>query len=270
MNPIFLPVFQRAIHIGPLTIHFYALAYIIGLLLGWRLVRYLVRRPPLAATALQVDDFLTWATLGIILGGRLGYVLFYQPAYYFTHPTQIVAVWDGGMSFHGGFLGVAIAIIWFCRKHHIKILAFADRIAVAVPIGLFLGRCANFINGELWGRPAPAWFPFAMVYPEAGPQPRYPSELIEAVLEGVVLFIIMLLASRSECLRRRAGTLAGIFVTGYGIARTTAECFRQPDWFLGYLQFGITMGQLLSIPMIFLGIAMIWYAGKLPRLTDKA
>jgi phosphatidylglycerol---prolipoprotein diacylglyceryl transferase len=267
MNPIDLPVFQRAIHIGPLTIHFYALAYITGLLIGWRLVRYLVNRPPVAATGEQVDDFLTWATLGIILGGRLGYVLFYQPGYYFAHPELIVAVWDGGMSFHGGFLGVTTAIIWFCLKHRINILAFADRIAVAVPIGLFLGRCANFINGELWGRPAPAWFPLAMVYPDAGPLPRYPSELIEACLEGVTLFIIMVLASRSERLRRRAGTLAGMFVTGYGFARIIGECFREPDPFLGFLPFGSTMGQLLSIPMVIVGLGIIWFAGTRPRVT---
>jgi phosphatidylglycerol---prolipoprotein diacylglyceryl transferase len=270
MNPIFLPVFQRAIHIGPLTIHFYALAYIAALLIGWRLVRYLASRPPVAATSEQVDDFLTWATLGIILGGRLGYVLFYQPGYYFTHPKEIVAVWDGGMSFHGGFLGVTIAIIWFCFKHRINILAFADRIAVAVPIGLFLGRCANFINGELWGRPAPAWFPLAMVYPAAGPLPRYPSELIEACLEGVALFIVLVLSSRSECLRRRAGTLTGMFVAGYGIARMIGECFREPDPFLGFLPFGTTMGQLLSIPMVFAGLGILWFAGTRPRLTDKA
>ena len=265
-HPIILPVFQRAFHIGPLVIHFYALAYIIGLLIGWRLVRYLASCPPVAATAEQVDDFLTWATLGIILGGRLGYVLFYQPGYYFSHPKEIIAVWDGGMSFHGGFLGVTIVIIWFCLKNRINILAFADRVAVAVPIGLFLGRCANFINGELWGRPAPAWFPFAMVYPHAGPLPRYPSELIEALLEGVVLFIVMLTASRSEERRRRAGTLAGMFVLGYGIARITAAFFRQPDPFLGYLLFGATMGQLLSTPMVIAGIGLIWYARTHPPL----
>ncbi len=268
MNPIILPVFQRGIHLGPLVIHFYALAYIIALLIGWRLVRYMASRKPVAATGEQVDDFLTWATLGIILGGRLGYVLFYQPGYFFTHPKAIIAVWDGGMSFHGGFLGVTTAIIWFCVKNKINILAFADRIAVAVPIGLFLGRCANFINGELWGRPAPAWFPLAMVYPAAGPQPRFPSELIEACLEGVTLFIVMLLVSRSECLRRRAGTLAGIFVTGYGIARIIGECFREPDAFLGFLPFGTTMGQLLSIPMVLAGLGIIWFAGTRPRLQS--
>jgi phosphatidylglycerol:prolipoprotein diacylglycerol transferase len=262
MNPIILPEFQRALHIGPLVIHFYALAYITALLIGWRLVRYLASLPPVAATGVQVDDFLTWATLGIILGGRLGYVLFYQPGYFLTHPAQIIAVWDGGMSFHGGFLGVTIAIIWFCVKNRINMFRFADRIAVAVPIGLFLGRCANFINGELWGRPAPPWFPLAMVYPEAGPQPRFPSELIEASFEGVILFIVLLLAARSEALRNRAGTLTGIFITGYGIARICGEFFREPDAFLGFLPFGTTMGQILSIPMVLAGLGILWFAGR--------
>ena len=149
MNPVILPVFQRAIHLGPLVIHFYALAYIAALLIGWRLVLNLVARDPVAATTAQVDDFLTWATLGIILGGRIGYVLFYQPVFFYHHPLRVFTVWDGGMSFHGGFLGVTIAILWFCRRQNMNPFRFADRIAVAVPIGLFLGRCANFINGEL-------------------------------------------------------------------------------------------------------------------------
>jgi len=255
MWPHFSPVLFS---IGPFAIHYYALAYITALLIGWRLVRYTSGLSPVAATGLQVDDFLTWATLGIILGGRLGYVLLYQPGYFFTHPTRIIAVWDGGMSFHGGFLGVTIAIIWFCLKHRINILRFADRIAVAVPMGLFLGRCANFINGELWGRPAAAWFPFPMIFPQSGSMvPRYPSELIEAFLEGIILFIVMLVAVRREKLRFCAGALTGIFVAGYGVARITGEFFREPDWFLGFLPFGTTMGQILSIPMILAGVGLI-------------
>ncbi len=255
MWPHFSPVLVR---FGPFAIHYYALAYIIALLIGWQVVRRTAALAPIAATGVQVDDFLTWATLGIILGGRIGYVTLYQPGYFFTHPAKIIAVWDGGMSFHGGFLGVTIAIIWFCLKEHIPILRFADRIAVAVPIGLFLGRIANFINGELWGRPAAAWFPWPVIYPQSGTlDPRYPSELIEASLEGVVLFIIMLTASRSYKLRASAGALTGIFVAGYGIARITSECFREPDAFLGFLPFGTTMGQLLSIPMVLAGIGLI-------------
>jgi phosphatidylglycerol:prolipoprotein diacylglycerol transferase len=263
MNPIMLPVFTKGFHIWFLYIHFYALAYIVGLLLGWRLVRRLVARAPVAATGEQVDDFLTWAVLGIILGGRIGYVLFYQPGYFFTHPAQIPAVWDGGMSFHGGFLGVVVAISWFCWKNHINFLRFADRIAVAVPIGLFLGRCANFINGELWGRAAPPGFPLAMVYPGDPLQlPRFPSELIEAGLEGVVLFIVLFLAAQCDKLRARAGTITGMFLIGYGIARITSEFFREPDAFLGFLPFGTTMGQVLSLPMIAAGLGFIWFAGR--------
>jgi phosphatidylglycerol:prolipoprotein diacylglycerol transferase len=263
MSPILLPEFPKGFHIWFIFIHYYALAYIFGLLISWRLVLNLVARKPVAATRLQVDDFLTWAVLGVILGGRTGYVLFYQPGYFFTHPLQIPAVWDGGMSFHGGFLGVSIAIIWFCLKNQINILRFADRIAVAVPIGLFLGRCANFINGELWGRAAPAWFPLAMVYPGDPLQlPRFPSELIEACLEGIVLLGVMLLAARSEKLRERSGTLAGIFITGYALARITSEFFREPDAFLGFLPFGTTMGQILSLPMLAFGLGLIWYAGR--------
>jgi phosphatidylglycerol:prolipoprotein diacylglycerol transferase len=262
MNPIILPQFQRAFQIGPVTIHFYALAYIIALVIGWRLVRRLCALPPVAASGEQVDDFLTWATLGIILGGRIGYVLFYQPGYFFTHPAAIIAVWDGGMSFHGGFLGVTLAIVIFCLRQHIGILRFADRIAVAVPIGLFLGRCANFINGELWGRSAPAWFPLAMVYPDAGPYPRFPSELIEASLEGVLLFIVLLTASRSYRIRAQAGLLTGMFVTGYAIARIISECFREPDAFLGFLPFGTTMGQILCIPMLIAGIGLMVFSRR--------
>lgn len=261
MTPIVLPVFPRGFHIGPLFIHYYALAYITGLLIGWRLVRFMASRKPVAATGEQVDDFLTWAVLGVILGGRIGYVLFYQPGYFFTHPLAIPRVWDGGMSFHGGFLGVTIAILAFCWKHKLNPLRFADRIAVAVPIGLFLGRCANFINGELWGRPAPASFPLAMIYPGDPYQlPRYPSELIEASLEGILLFCVMLACAQSTTIRNRAGMLAGIFLLGYGIARIIGECFREPDPFLGFLPFDTTMGQLLSIPMVITGLCFIFYA----------
>jgi phosphatidylglycerol---prolipoprotein diacylglyceryl transferase len=255
MIPVLLfPQFDPVIvQIGPFGIRWYALAYIAGLVLGWRLLRIMVRLAPTVATPAQADDFLTWATLGVVLGGRLGYVLFYQPGLYFSHPAMILAVWEGGMSFHGGALGVIIAIIWFCMRNQIPMLGFADRVVVCVPIGLFFGRIANFINGELWGRLAPDWLPWAMIFPSGGPGPRHPSQLYEALLEGVVLFVAMLLLARVESIRARFGVLSGAFLVGYAIARSTCEIFRQPDVFLGYLIGGVTMGQLLCIPMLIAG-----------------
>ena len=282
LYPHFDPVM---VQLGPFGIRWYALAYIVSLVIGWRLMRRLAERAPVVATPVQVDDFLTWATLGVVLGGRLGYVLFYQPTLYFTHPGLIFAVWEGGMSFHGGMLGVAVAIVVFCRRNHIPLLGFADRIAVCAPIGLGLGRIANFINGELWGRPAPLWWPGAMVFPNAAPVaqpsmpvydalrntvcagldpascvPRYPSELYEATLEGLVLLCVMLVLARSASLRSRFGWLTGAFLVGYGIARIIGECFREPDAFLGFLPFGTTMGQVLCIPMLLAGVWLIWRA----------
>ena len=259
MIPVLLfPQFDPVIvQIGPFGIRWYALAYIAGIVLGWRLLRHLVAQAPAVTTAVQADDFVTWATLGIVLGGRLGYVLFYQPGVYLAHPAMIFAVWEGGMSFHGGALGVTVAILWFCRRNAIPLLGFADRVAVCVPIGLGLGRIANFGNGELWGREAPDWLPWAMIFPNGGPVPRHPSQLYEALLEGLVLFLVMFVLSRQERLRARFGWLTGAFLVGYGIARTTGEFFREPDLFLGYLIGGVTMGQLLCIPMLLAGFWLI-------------
>jgi phosphatidylglycerol:prolipoprotein diacylglycerol transferase len=250
------------IQVGPFAIRWYALAYIAGIVLGWRLLRRLIVLAPAVGTKLQADDFVTWATLGIVLGGRLGYVLFYQPELYFAHPAQIFEVWHGGMSFHGGAIGVTIAILWFCRREGIPILGFADRLAVCVPIGLGFGRIANFINGELWGRPAPAWLPWAMIFPTGGPIPRHPSQIYQALMEGLILFLTMLYLSRSEAVRARFGTLTGIFLAGYAIARIVGETFRQPDAFLGFLIGGLTMGQLLSAPMLLAGLWLIWRARR--------
>jgi phosphatidylglycerol---prolipoprotein diacylglyceryl transferase len=253
--PQFDPVL---VQIGPLAIRWYALAYIAGLVLGWRLMRRLAQAEPAVATPLQVDDFLTWATLGVVLGGRLGYVLFYQPSHYLTDPLQAFAVWQGGMSFHGGALGVIVATAWFCWRHRIPALGFGDRVAVCTPIGLGLGRVANFINGELWGRAAPEWLPWAMIFPNAGPVARHPSQLYQAILEGLVLFCVMFALSRRERLRARFGFLTGAFLIGYGVARIIGEFFRQPDAFLGFLYAGATMGQLLCIPMLIVGAWLIW------------
>jgi phosphatidylglycerol:prolipoprotein diacylglycerol transferase len=254
--PQFDPVLVR---LGPLAIRWYALAYIAGLLIGTWLVQKLVQRRPAVARPEQVSDFLTWATLGVVLGGRIGYVLFYQPSRFLTHPWQILEVWSGGMSFHGGMLGVAVAIVLYCRRNGLPILGLADRIAVAAPVGLFLGRIANFINGELWGREAPDWLPWAMIFPsaEAGNVPRHPSQLYQAGMEGLLLFLVMLLLARSEAVRARFGLLTGVFLCGYAIARSIGELFRQPDPFLGFLFAGATMGQLLSAPMLVAGLVLI-------------
>jgi phosphatidylglycerol:prolipoprotein diacylglycerol transferase len=266
MFPVLLfPQFDPVIvQVGPFAIRWYALAYIAGIVLGWRLLRRLIVQAPAVGTKLQADDFVTWATLGIVLGGRLGYVLFYQPALYLAHPAQILEVWHGGMSFHGGAIGVTLAILLFCRRNRIPILGFADRLAVCVPIGLGLGRVANFINGELWGRPAPAWLPWAMIFPTGGSIPRHPSQIYQALMEGLILFLTMYALSRRQAIRARFGMLTGCFLIGYGIARIIGEMFREPDAFLGFLYDGLTMGQILSVPMVVAGALLIWYARRRP------
>lgn len=253
-----------AIQIGPLAIRWYALAYITGLLGGWWYMRWMVRRPPHAMSVPAVDDFLVWATFGVVLGGRLGYVLFYKPLFYLENPAQIFAVWEGGMSFHGGLLGVVVAVLWFTRRRGLNLLQVGDLVACAAPIGLFFGRIANFINGELFGRPAPD-VPWAMVFPGGGPIPRHPSQLYEAGLEGLLLFLVLHLAWRRPAIRMRPGMLFGIFLAGYALARIVAEFFRSPDAHLGFLAGGATMGQVLSLPMLLAGILLIlWARGSKP------
>ena len=254
--------------LGPVGIRWYALAYITGLLLGRYYVGRLVRKPPHAMTDIQVDDFLLWATLGVILGGRLGYVLFYKPSYYLANPSEILAMWHGGMSFHGGALGVITAILLFSRRHRLNLFAVGDVICCAVPIGLFFGRIANFVNGELFGRVAPD-VPWAMVFPGGGPEPRHPSQLYEASLEGLVLGLTLYVLWRIPGLRQRTGIISGAFLAGYGVARSICETFRQPDGFLGFLAWDwLTMGQVLSLPLILVGSAMIWWRLKQqPRIV---
>jgi phosphatidylglycerol:prolipoprotein diacylglycerol transferase len=259
--PQFDPV---AIQVGPFAVRWYALAYIAGLVLGWRLLRRLVVALPPVATPVQADDFLTWATLGVVLGGRIGYVLFYQPSVYLAAPWQILEVWRGGMSFHGGAIGVTLAIVIFCWRNRLPFLGFADRVVTCVPIGLGLGRIANFINGELWGREAPDWLPWAMIFPTGGPIPRHPSQIYQALMEGLILFAVLFGMSRSQRVRAQSGTLSGAFLIGYGIARIVGEMFRQPDAFLGFLFAGLTMGQLLSVPMVLAGAWLIWFAQRRP------
>ena len=252
-----------AVEIGPLTIRWYALAYVVGLLLGWQYVRYLAEKRIDGLTTRHADDLLVWGTLGVVLGGRLGYVLFYQPGYYLSHPAEILLVWQGGMSFHGGALGVLVAIILFSRVKRIGLLSIADAVCAQVPIGLFLGRIANFINGELYGRPSDV--PWAMAFPGGGLEPRHPSQLYEAVLEGLVLFAILAAAAHVRRLARRPGTIAGLFLTGYGVARIVGELFREPDAFLGFILPGISMGQVLSLPMIVVGLFLILRIPPVPR-----
>lgn len=250
-----------AIEIGPFAVRWYALAYILGLTLGWRYVKWLVSKPPHAMRDLDVDDFLVWATMGVVLGGRLGYVLFYKPGYYLTHPLEALMLWHGGMAFHGGALGVIVALILFARRRGLNLFAIGDVVCCAVPIGLFFGRIANFINGELFGRVAPdvAW---AMVFPGGGPEPRHPSQIYQAGMEGLILFLLLAALWRIRSVRERKGTIAGTFLLGYGIARIVGELFRQPDAHLGFLFAGVTMGQLLSLPLILGGLGVIWWAGK--------
>lgn len=258
MAAIIFPAFDPVIFsIGPFAIRWYALAYIAGLFLGVWYARWSVKRPPALMTPIQVDDFLLWALGGVVLGGRLGYVLFYKPHEYLAEPLSIFKTWEGGMSFHGGLLGVTLAIILYAR--HIKVNKWyvADIVAIAAPIGLGLGRLANFVNGELWGRIAPD-VPWAMVFPGGGDMPRHPSQLYQAALEGVALFVILHLLWRNDRIRNRPGILTGVFWIGYGLFRIVGELFREPDAFLGFLIGGATMGQLLSVPMVLFGIFCMW------------
>jgi phosphatidylglycerol:prolipoprotein diacylglycerol transferase len=250
--PAFDPVL---IQVGPFAIRWYALAYIGGLVLGWQYVKWLVARPGWRLTPLEIDDLLLYVTLGVVLGGRLGYVVFYRPGYYLSDPLAALAVWEGGMSFHGGLIGVVTAIILFGWRRQRPLFEIGDAVCAAVPIGLFFGRIANFINGELYGRPSDV--PWAVVFPRGGTEPRHPSQLYEAVLEGLVLFLIVTWFARQPRHPEQEGRIAGVFLAGYAVARTIAELFREPDAHLGYLLGGLTMGQLLSLPMLAAGLLLI-------------
>ena len=274
--PAFSPeVFTLPLFGMEFSLRWYALAYIVGLLAGWRIVVAAVKRPGLwpggqaPMTPAQVEELLTAVILGVVIGGRLGFVLFYQPGYYLSNPVEILKVWQGGMAFHGGFLGVAVAGLWFCRRHGIAPLSAADALALATPPGLFLGRIANFVNAELWGRPTD--LPWGVVFPGAaaqdcpgvaGPCARHPSQLYEAALEGLVLGLVLLLVARAGGLRQ-PGLVTGLFLLGYGLSRFVVEFARQadaqfvaPDNPWGHVLLGLTMGQLLSLPMIAAGLLL--------------
>lgn len=282
--PEFDPVL---IHLGPLPIRWYALAYVAGIVLGWWYASRLARReslwapgrPPVNNT--QLDDLVLWITLGIILGGRFGYALFYKPVMFaqlFTGQTlgerfELLQLWTGGMSFHGGFLGVAIAIILFARRQKINMLSLGDLVAPVVPLGLFFGRIANFINGELWGRETTV--PWAIRFCNArieqmygfcpaGDVPRHPSQLYEAGLEGLLLFSVLSLAIWKFKLLQKPGYITGLFLVGYGICRAALENVREPDYGMPDFPFGLTMGMMLSIPMILVGGWLIWRARNRP------
>ena len=244
------------ISFGPFAVRWYSLAYIAGLVLGWRLIRHHAVKPAFNISPNKVDDFLIWATLGIILGGRIGYVLFYNFAYFAENPGKIFILWEGGMSFHGGLLGVVFATFFFCRQHKINFFNLSDLLACATPIGLFFGRIANFINAELFGRVTDV--PWGIIFPNGGPAPRHPSQLYEAVLEGLFLFLALNFIARHAAIQNRSGFLTGAFLSGYAASRIFVELFRQPDPHIGFLLFNLTMGQLLSLPMLAAGIYIMF------------
>jgi phosphatidylglycerol:prolipoprotein diacylglycerol transferase len=252
------------IKIGPFSIRWYALAYICGILIGWLYARRMIVNErlwggPAPFTLLDLDDFILWVTLGIILGGRIGYVLFYNLDVYVAHPLEMFKLWDGGMSFHGGFLGCVAAVVLFALKRHIPFLSLGDVTCAVGPIGLFLGRLANFVNGELWGRPTDV--PWAMIFPgpDAGGVPRHPSQLYEAALEGLVLFVLLNVLVRRGALKR-PGMIIGLFAIGYAVMRAFCELFREPDRQLGFIWHQMTMGMLLSVPLLIIGIGFLAYA----------
>lgn len=256
----FPPIDPVALEIGPIVIRWYALAYMAGFLIGWRYAMALAERAPIRPSARDMDDFLTWAVIGVILGGRLGYVLFYNFDRFLSAPLDALKVWEGGMSFHGGLIGIITAMILFAWRRGFSPFAIGDIVAAVGPIGLFLGRLANFVNGELYGRPTDV--PWGVVFPGAPDAPRHPSQLYEAALEGVVLFIILAVLARRRSIRMRPGVIGGVFLAGYGFFRFLVEFVREPDAQLGFLWLGATMGQILSLPMIVIGLGMVVWAWR--------
>jgi len=256
-----------AFSLGPIAVHWYGLAYVAGILLGWLYARRLVSNPALwadgkpAVSVAQLDDFLVWAAAGIILGGRIGYVLFYDFASVAAEPIRLIQIWNGGMSFHGGLAGTIVAMILFARRNGIAVWSLFDVVATVVPFGLLFGRIANFVNGELWGRLSDATW--AVVFPEAGPFARHPSQLYEAGLEGIMLLALLAIAVYRFGALKRPGLISGLFVCGYAASRIFVEFFREPDPQLGYLFGGwLTMGMVLSVPMFLIGIWAILRARR--------
>ncbi|MGD9775132.1 prolipoprotein diacylglyceryl transferase [Diaphorobacter sp.] len=261
-----------ALQLGPISIHWYGLTYLAAFGLFMLLGTLRLRHPPYATlrgdqawSRRDVEDILFLGVLGVVAGGRLGYCLFYKPSYYLSHPLEIFYVWQGGMSFHGGLLGVIVAMLWFAHSRRRPWLQVVDFIAPCVPTGLAAGRIGNFINGELWGRFAPTDLPWGMVFPQSGSMlPRHPSQIYQVLLEGLLLFVLLWLYARRP---RKRGEVAAAFLVGYGVLRFTAEYFREPDSFLGLLSLGMSMGQWLCVPMVLAGVLMWLWAQKQPAAT---
>jgi len=269
--PNFDPVL---IHIGPIAIRWYALAYIAGIILAWRYAVAMCRNLKLwrgtapIATDREIDDLVLWITLAILVGGRLGSILFYSTDLIWTDPLEILKPWHGGMSFHGALIAVVIALFWYSRVHKINVVRLGDLTAPCVPFGLFFGRLANFINGELWGRPTT--LPWGIIFPRAGPGPRHPSELYEAGLEGIALFLILRYGTHAARLLPRRGALTGLFLTFYGLFRISLENVREPDRGMPNFPFGLTMGMILSIPMVIAGLAFLYASTRPGALAPQA
>ncbi|MER0239079.1 prolipoprotein diacylglyceryl transferase [Fulvimarina sp. MAC8] len=266
IDPVFLDL-------GFLQLRWYGLAYVVGILCGWLYGRHIAGNPTLwpdrvsPLTKTEADDFVLYITLGIVLGGRFGSVFFYDFERYLADPLAVFRVWEGGMAFHGGLIGVVIAIFIFCRVHKVPLWSMLDIAAACVPFGLFFGRIANFINGELWG--APTTVPWAMVFPDAGPEPRHPSQLYEAALEGILLFIVLRIATHHFGMFKRPRFVGGLFLVTYACSRIFVEFFRMPDIQLGYFYGGwLTMGMMLSIPMLLIGIWGMAFSKYHSHATD--
>jgi len=259
-HPQFNPV---ALQIGPLAVHWYGLMYLLAFALAWWLGRWRIRRGLSDLTQRQLEDLIFYGVLGIVLGGRLGYALFYQTQQYLADPASLLYLWQGGMSFHGGLLGVLVALFLFARRYGKTFLQIGDTAAPLVPLGLAAGRVGNFINGELWGRATD--LPWGMVFPQSGTMiARHPSQLYQMALEGLLLFVLLWLFARKP---RAVGQISGLFLTGYGLLRFLVEYTREPDAFLGLLAAGLSMGQWLSLPMIIIGAVIFWRANKSPQTT---
>ena len=268
MGPFYFPEIDPvALDLGILQIRWYSIAYICGFIFTWRFGMRVASKAPHILKPDHVDQFLTLAVLGVIVGGRLGHVFFYYPGYYLQNPVEILYVWEGGMAFHGGLIGAITVMYLYTRKMQLNFFWLADVIAIGAPIGLFFGRIANFINQELWGRVTDA--PWAVIFPRAGPDPRHPSQLYEAAMEGLLLFLITFGAYKLLKARFRPGLISGLFLVGYCIARATGEIFREPEVLTTGLPFNTTFGQWLSLPMALYGGYLIWRAYKNPMIDDK-